>query len=99
MALLRNCGSRGGSVNACSDGCDRPCSVGSFTTCSVYFDRYSCRSVSLESVGEVLMTKIGGIKKRPPVGFIVAILLIAAAAIPWYYCRPPVSSIAFTGEH
>ena len=30
------------------------------------------------------MTKVGGIKKRPPVGFIVAILLIAAAVIIWY---------------
>jgi multidrug efflux system membrane fusion protein len=35
-------------------------------------------------VGEVLMTKVQGLNKRPPVGFVVAILLIAAAAMVWY---------------
>jgi membrane fusion protein, multidrug efflux system len=84
LAVLRDSGGRRCSCGSCSDGRHWPCAGDPFAACSVHVDRRSYRRGCLESLGEVLMTEVRGIRKRPPVGFIFAIVVIGAAAVVWY---------------
>jgi multidrug efflux system membrane fusion protein len=51
----------------------------------LHLDRHFGCCTYLEGVGELLMTETRGIRKRSPIGLIIAIILIGAAVGAWYW--------------